>query len=300
VAIAYSKTAFGGTEQVADYVNKQILPKAPKLNAASWVLIPGGESGEPGFSEHTIVWCHLPASDIKGGPYEPWFLGMRQDVTCYITQTHWHKQNLVRAYNLDPAKVYVISNGIDPAEFNSKQNKPGTVQVVYNSAVDRGFKVLNEALEHVTDDNFQVALRLACYCEGCLAFLPPKLHPSITVEPRLPREDYGSDLSSTHILAYPSTWPETFCLSTAEALSAGVRVVTTDSGALPETTLGLARIVETPRLGSLAKKFGKVLDEEIALYRAGQFDPTHQISMINERYSWGTVEREWMKLEESL
>ena len=43
--------------------------------------------------------------------------------------------------------------------------------------------------------------------------------------------------------AYPSTFDETFCISAAEAIAAGLKVIATDRGALRETTLGYADLI---------------------------------------------------------
>ena len=41
-------------------------------------------------------------------------------------------------------------------------------------------------------------------------------------------------------LVYPSTFIETYCIVAQEALAAGLKVISNDFGALPETTMGYA------------------------------------------------------------
>ena len=48
----------------------------------------------------------------------------------------------------------------------------------------------------------------------------------------------AAELAQAAALAYPSTYPETSCIAALEAMSVGAAVLTTRSGAMPETTAG--------------------------------------------------------------
>jgi glycosyltransferase involved in cell wall biosynthesis len=109
-------------------------------------------------------------------------------------------------------------------------------------------------------------------------------------------EELRKELHTFDILAYPNTFEETSCISVIEALSAGLRVVTSNLGALPETTEGWARMY--PYLASKelhAIKFADILDEEIGKIRNGELDSHLELQkqVYAPRWSWDQRINEW-------
>lgn len=67
--------------------------------------------------------------------------------------------------------------------------------------------------------------------------------------------DIATAYAALDILAAPSRW-EGFGLMLVEAMAAGLPIVASDAGAIPEVTAGAARIVPTGDPGALAKAIG--------------------------------------------
>jgi glycosyltransferase involved in cell wall biosynthesis len=116
-------------------------------------------------------------------------------------------------------------------------------------------------------------------------------------------EELRNELPTFDILAYPNTFEETSCISVIEALSAGLRVVCPNLGALPETTEGWARMY--PYLANKklhALKFADILEEEIQKIKNGDLDShlEQQVQTYAPRWSWDQRINEWTSYLDTL
>jgi glycosyltransferase involved in cell wall biosynthesis len=88
-----------------------------------------------------------------------------------------------------------------------------------------------------------------------------------------------------------------------EALSAGLRVITSALGALPETTEGWARMYSyLPNPDLHAETFAKILSEEIELIKENKLQEhlTDQINIYGKKWSWDYRITEWIKYLDGL
>jgi len=297
--LQYKRNYFGGTESIARYVEDNILNQCLNLKKVQWFIIPGYIINS-NLDKFTIVWSHLPSDQlIKDHPmYGQFFTNKKiiNKVDIYLTQSNWHKNDLHKAFKIPLKKIYVIPNGINTNELKSKQDK--TIKLLYTSDCKRGLKILNKSLKYIKNKDFEINIK-GCGCNKCFNFLN-KINKKIKVNGYLSREDYLKQLSTFNILAYPCIWNETFCIVAAEAMCSGMKIVTTNAGALEETTNGFASIIKLPKgifkKYRLSKKFGKQLSLEIEKYK-DNFDPSLQIQTINSLYSWEKVKEKWIEFD---
>jgi glycosyltransferase involved in cell wall biosynthesis len=107
-------------------------------------------------------------------------------------------------------------------------------------------------------------------------------------------------LRGVSILSYPNTFAETACIAVMEALAAGAYVVSSDLGALPETSMGFATLVPPGPYADLTQ-FGSVFREYLAaVLRRWRQDPAGfaagrfaQVQQINASCTWKVRAREW-------
>jgi glycosyltransferase involved in cell wall biosynthesis len=106
---------------------------------------------------------------------------------------------------------------------------------------------------------------------------------------------------NAHIHAYPSTYPETFCVSQAEAMSAGLLCVTSDLGAIPEISNGYTSMYKFSNDSEEnIKMFSDKLNESAAIIKSGKWNPEEQIEFVNKTYSWQTIKEKWLEFHELL
>lgn len=174
----------------------------------------------------------------------------------------WQRQAYRRSFGPGPADI-VLGNAISPsvgAVFGEDESlaaaKPGPPTLIYTSTPFRGLDVLLDAFplirSRLPDARLVVHSSLGVYqvdesedayrplYERCRALAGVDYRGGVA-QPLL-----AAALKAAHCLAYPSTFPETFCTSVLEAMAAGCLAVVGDLGALAETTRGLAELVPLP------------------------------------------------------
>lgn len=231
----------------------------------------------------------------------------------------WHRTTVRDHFQLPPDKCQVIGYGLAPQAhhlFAQAESivaaKPMPPSLAYISAPYRGLEVLLDALprirEAIPGTQLSVFSGMGVYLPGSEGEdrpYAPLFRRCLTQEGVVyrgpqPKALLSQALKATTLLAYPNTFPETFCLAIAEALAAGCEVVSTALGALPQTSLGLASLI--PSDSDTARFRRRFEDTVIARLQAIQSSTPEareaqlqrQVQHVRSAMDWDTQARAWI------
>ena len=157
--------------------------------------------------------------------------------------SNWQMQQYINAYGIPWAKCLVMQNAIEPFEPHEKPTD--RIRLAYWSTPHRGLNILLPVFDALAKEHDDIEL-MVCSSFGLYGWEQrdaeftellefARNHERIIYKPTLENAELRKELESCHILAYPSTWPETSCLVLMEAMSAGMLCVHSNYAALPET-----------------------------------------------------------------
>lgn len=144
-------------------------------------------------------------------------------------------------YNL---KSIVLENCIKPIEAHEKPK--GKINLAYFSTPHRGLNILVPVFIELAKTNPDIHLNVFSsfdiygWKDADKQFQPLfdecRNHPQITYHGAVPHDQMVEQLKQQHILAYPSTWPETGCRVLMESMSARLICVHPNFAALSQTS----------------------------------------------------------------
>jgi glycosyltransferase involved in cell wall biosynthesis len=292
-----------GTEYMSSNVSKRFFDKLTNLHKYNWVVLPGATDQDEELTKtnDTIVWLHVPHI-YTGYAVSKYFTNkeLTQNVKAYIVQSAFHKDDVVKNYKIDPSKVFILNNGFDPINYVKKPKKH--VSLIYTAQLTRGLDILMKAFSQNKDPNISLTVH-GCSCRDCLQNTEIPQDDRIRFVGFTKKSEYRQNLQRANLLIYPCRFQETAGIGIMEAMSAGVKIVSTDLGALPETTLGFAKLIpgmpiELEKQAKLNKKYIRIFKNEIKKavkeIRQDRFDPQKQIEAVKKAFGWDTVEKQWL------
>lgn len=300
-----SKNAKGGTELLKRELEKRV-PKELLDNFQIFV-----SRVEEAFDETKIrlLWCHDLAEDNANDHLmnEGW-----KNFHRLIFVSNWQMQSYIGRFNIPWSKCMVIQNAINPIDIHEKPTD-GKIKLAYWSTPHRGLNILVPVFQELCKeyDNIELDVYSSFDIYGWKERDEPykdlfdqcRAHPKINYHGSVSNDIIRESLKTTHILAYPSIWPETSCLTLMEAMSAGCVCVHSNLAALPETSANWTMQYQfCEDLNQHAGNFYHALRASIDnLNDEGiQSRISSQVSYANVFYNWDVRTRHWISYLSSL
>ena len=221
--------------------------------------------------------------------------------------SEWQRQQYVLKFKLPQEKTWVLRNSIAyafEARFSGAQSvleaKNSPPELIYASMPFRGLAWLIDCWPEIhrrvpaarlkvvsSNSTYQAAddedtLQLIARCRSTEGV---DYHPAVA-QPLLAKW-----MQASAILAYPTNFAETHCTTALQAMASGALVITSDHGAMAETTCGFGRLV--PDLSSKESFLSRYVDtvctalEEFEALDA-RLDESlvQQVAFINSRFTY--------------
>jgi glycosyltransferase involved in cell wall biosynthesis len=294
--MAMFEKPMGGTELMFEELKRR-LPDSVWGNYSIFNYL-----SQADFTKKTIYW-----NQLSWDQQAVQFLKDRdlvEKIDHFVFVSHWQAEQFRQRYNIPGYKTHVLKNaslGVETRPVGPRS----IVKLCYTSTPWRGLNVLLRAWEILQPRNCELHVFSSCHIYGpefgksdaqyAALYEKCRATPGIVYRGSIPNPQLRGELPNFDLLAYPCTFEETSCIAVIEALSAGLRVVCSNLGALPETTEGWARLY--PYLmdhETHARRFSTILSSEIEKVRDGGWDSSLQAVHYSRGWSWDERIKEWV------
>lgn len=113
---------------------------------------------------------------------------------------------------------------------------------------------------------------------------------------RLSHKDVAKLMQDTKVWAYPTSFPEIFCITAIKAHAAKMKIVTSGYGALQETVL-----IDEPNIESIHTKpeeLDKFVDRVVAALKEPRDEKalTNMAKTVKAEYDWANIAKQWSEV----
>lgn len=242
--------------------------------------------------------------------------------------SHWQSQQYQQQFGIPENRIRVCRNAISPTfrncfGENSLNTNPDILShktqpplLAYTSTPFRGLSLLIDVFpairQAVPGTRLQIFSSMKLYWfsdnqdEAEYGDLYRRCQETEGIEyiGAISQPALAEALKPVTVLAYPNTFAETSCIAVMEAIASGCQIVTSDLGALPETTAGFGYLV--PATGDWCSYQEQFTETIIRVLWESQHSPDRinarlkaQVDYANTHYTWETRAVEWLNwLEE--
>lgn len=203
-----------------------------------------------------VWWLHdVPHAHMKG-EISASLLGT--DLIFAVSE--WHKEQIVEAWGINPDKVVSVGNGIDLSIFEGAifgdhaLRNDSRFKMIYSSRPERGLETLvkpNGIMERLAEEGVDAVLYVCSYdnitqrMAGYYNWLHSRCDelPNVIRLGSLTKRELAGLMNSCDLLAYPTTFNETSCITAMEAMASGTMILSSATGALVETCADTASVL---------------------------------------------------------
>tara|TARA_Y100000004_G_scaffold86832_1_gene97320 strand:- start:846 stop:1775 length:930 start_codon:yes stop_codon:yes gene_type:complete len=225
----------------------------------------------------------------------------------YVFNSHWTFEKFRYFFGIPEDKSIVIKNGTDNFPQRKIYKKGDPIKIIHHCTPWRGLNVLLYAMQMVKNENITLDVYSSCdvYGSAFSEHHKKEFDPLFEQAEKLsnvnyigykPNEYIKEHINDYDLFVYPCIFEETFCVSALEALAAGVHVITTNFGALPETCSEWPTYVNyTKNHDLLAESFAHAIDASAYYLHEEDMQKylNEQQKFYKRFYSWDRKGSEW-------
>lgn len=269
---------------------------------------------EIGCNRPVVLWSHhadnQPVLNSLNNPEE------RNLYSGFAFVSEWQAKRYVARFNIPSQLTKVLKNAPSPPFFDhspkSRWLKTGSPPVLgYTCTPYRGLDILLLAWPYIKNRIEGATLRVFSSMKiygfdqrdnFSSLYELMKVFPEIDHVGALPQPKLAEAMSDIDIWSYPSIFPETSCISAMEAMISGTLLVSSDLGAIPETTAGFAHLNKADLSlmpGATATFYAEHLVNAV---KQAEADPQATLSRIEKQmefvranYTWKQRAAEWVE-----
>ena len=235
-----------------------------------------------------------------------------------VLVSQWQSDRFRQHFNLNQTRIKILGNAVSssfcdlfPQDIPILNYKSKPPILAYTSTPFRGLKILLEVFPEIrctipgtklkVFSSMKVYENTQAKAESKYNWLYRKCQETEGVEyiGSIAQPQLAQEMKSVTALVYPNTFAETSCIAVMEAMASGCWIITSDLGALSETTAGFARLIPIKEGEAAYKK--RFIQETVAVLRKFTvIDTTEaeahlraQVNYVNNSYIWSKRAKEW-------
>ncbi len=230
----------------------------------------------------------------------------------------WQSQQFRAGFGIDASQIVVMRNAISPAFINlfapdipiiTQKSRPPIL--AYTSTPFRGLNILLEVFPEIRRNLPGITLKIFSSMKPYFVSAPEDEYrhlyercrelPGVEYRGALPQPELAEEMKDVSIWAYPNTFQETYCIAALEAMASGCRIVTSNWGALPETTAGFAKLVSVGTNWDVYKYrfIQNTIDALKELNSSNGYLERHlrrQVDYVNQSATWRLRAAQWVDM----